>query len=51
MSLTSGLSGEMFYLGDGAPQDYGKAMAWHLKAAKQGDIDAQFRIGERTQRT
>ena len=26
-------------------QDYGKAFEWYLKAANQGDVDAQLNIG------
>lgn len=44
--VVDGNTGEMFFLGEGVPQDYDKALEWYLKAAKQGDIDAQVRIGK-----
>jgi len=35
----------MYHEGKGVLQDYQKAMEWSLKAAEQGDADAQFEIG------
>lgn len=39
------LLGLMYYLGRGVPQDYKKAMFWHMKAALQGKADAQYVVG------
>ena len=38
--------GEMYYNGDGVPQDYKKALKWFRLAADQGDSDAQGIIGQ-----
>ena len=35
----------MYAKGQGVAQDYGEAMTWYLKAAEQGDADAQYNIG------
>ena len=37
---------EMFYIGDGVPQDILKAIFWYGNAADQGVIKAQSRLGE-----
>ncbi|KAG0011204.1 hypothetical protein BGZ80_000850 [Entomortierella chlamydospora] len=39
------LSGLMYHNGDGAPRDPTKAAEWYLKAANQGDADAEFILG------
>jgi TPR repeat protein len=36
---------EMFFQGDGVPQDYTEAFKWSLKAAKQGISAAQYGVG------
>lgn len=33
--------GEMYYIGDSVPQDYGEAVKWFRKAADQGYAEAQ----------
>ena len=38
--------GEMYYFGIGVEQNYGKAMRWIRKAAKQGNPRAQYYLGE-----
>ncbi len=38
--------GEMYYHGQGVEQNYGKAMRWIRKAAKQGNPRAQYYLGE-----
>ncbi len=35
----------MHFCGYGVPQDYNKAMEFHVKAASLGDVYAQFTIG------
>ena len=37
--------GHMYYSGEGARQDYAKAVEWYTKAANQGDADAQYNLG------
>ena len=37
--------GDMYYFGQGVPQDYAKAAHWIRKAAEQGDADGQFMLG------
>lgn len=38
--------GNNYYYGrDGVTQDYAKAIKWYLKAAKQGNVDAQYSLG------
>ena len=37
--------GAMYYLGQGVPQDYAKAMAWYRKSAEQGNTNAQYDLG------
>ncbi len=37
--------GNMYYDGQGVPQDYAEALRWYRKAADQGDARAQFDIG------
>ena len=36
----------MYDDGKGVPQDYTKAVFWYTKAAEQGDISAQCRLGK-----
>ena len=36
--------GRQYDRGDGVPQDYGKAVEWYTKAAKQGHKDAQYNL-------
>ena len=35
----------LFDQGKGVPQEYGEAVAWYRKAAKQGHASAQFNLG------
>ena len=35
----------MYNNGEGVPQDHARAARWFLKAAKQGDADAQLSVG------
>lgn len=35
----------MYYNGDGVSKDYKECLKWYCKAAEQGDIDAQFSLG------
>ena len=35
----------MYKNGEGVPQDYAEAIHWYLKAAEQGDVNAQFNLG------
>lgn len=35
----------MYYDGNGTRQDFKKAMAWFLKAADRGNVDAQYQVG------
>ena len=37
--------GEIFYYGQGAPQNYKEAVKWYKKAAEQGDAVAQSNLG------
>lgn len=37
--------GYMHLSGEGAPQDYAKAVKWFRKAAEQGHVDAQCNLG------
>ena len=37
--------GEIFYYGQGAPQNYKEAVKWYKKAAEQGDAAAQSNLG------
>ena len=37
--------GVMYATGNGVPQDYVEAIAWHRLAAEQGHADAQFNLG------
>ncbi len=37
--------GTLYFTGHGVPQDYLLAVAWYLKAANQGDPDAQNNLG------
>jgi uncharacterized protein len=37
--------GSIYYLGDGVPQDYKKAVYWLTKAAEQGHYEAQYNLG------
>ena len=37
--------GLMYLNGQGVQKDDAKAVAWFLKAAAQGDVDAQFNLG------
>jgi TPR repeat protein len=37
--------GVFYHHGRGVPQDFKQAMAWYLKAAKQGDAGSQYNIG------
>jgi TPR repeat protein len=37
--------GELYYYGDGVPQDYAKAREWFLKAAEQGNSNAENYLG------
>ncbi|KAF8924358.1 hypothetical protein BGZ58_001889, partial [Dissophora ornata] len=37
--------GFMYFSGEGVPQDYSKAMEWHLKATNQGHATAQCNLG------
>ena len=37
--------GEMYFFGNGVPQDYAKAREWFEKAAAQGHAGAQFALG------
>src|SRR5271157_1133680 len=37
--------GNLYYHGQGLPQDYAQAALWFRKAAEQGDADAQYNIG------
>lgn len=39
------LLGNMYYKGQGVPQDYKLALEWYLKAAEQGDTNAQYNLG------
>jgi len=39
------LLGFAYYLGRGVPKDYVEARKWFLKAAQQGDADAQWILG------
>lgn len=38
--------GFMYENGEGVVQDYKQAEKWYHEAADQGDVDAQFRLGE-----
>lgn len=38
--------GYMYYYGDGVKQDYDEAKKWFMKAAEQGDEDAQKFLGD-----
>jgi uncharacterized protein len=38
-------TGELYYYGQGVPQDYHKAMEFYLKSANQGNAVAQKNIG------
>lgn len=38
--------GEMFYLGEGVPQDSEEAERWYKKAAEQGNMVAQYGLGQ-----
>ncbi|MDC0305254.1 TonB family protein [bacterium] len=37
--------GNMYYLGDGVPQDYAEALKWFRKSAAQGNAKAQLGLG------
>ena len=37
--------GELYYRGDGVPQDYAEAVKWYGKSAEQGDAMAQHSLG------
>lgn len=37
--------GNIYYNGNGVPQDYAEAVAWYRKAAEQGDMKAQHNLG------
>jgi TPR repeat protein len=39
------IMGEYYFIGDGVPQDSGKAVEWYRKSAEQGNADAQGRLG------
>ncbi|MEI9998021.1 MAG: SEL1-like repeat protein [Verrucomicrobiota bacterium] len=43
-SAAAQVLGMSYYFGIGVPQDYLQAFAWCLKAARQGNVDAQFNI-------
>jgi hypothetical protein len=36
----------MYYYGNGVTQDYKKAERWYQEAAKQGNLEAQFKLGD-----
>jgi hypothetical protein len=36
---------DMFFGGDGAPQNYAEAIKWYIKAANQGHVNAQYNLG------
>jgi TPR repeat protein len=36
----------MYYNGWGVPQDYSEAVKWYRKAAEQGDVIAQYNLGD-----
>ena len=38
--------GFKYYMGKGVEQDYAKAFEWYLKAASQGNVEAQNNLGE-----
>ena len=38
--------GNMYYMGQGGPQDYAEAMKWWRLAADQGVADAQYKLGK-----
>jgi uncharacterized protein len=37
--------GDMYYQGEGVPNDFQEAMKWYRKAAEQGDPKAQYHLG------
>ena len=37
--------GNIYYNGNGVPQDYAEAVAWYRKAPEQGDMKAQHNLG------
>jgi len=37
--------GDMYFRGQGVPQDDAQARDWYLKAAEQGDFAAQYSVG------
>jgi TPR repeat protein len=37
--------GKKYASGDGMPRDFRQAASWYIKAAEQGDADAQLRLG------
>jgi hypothetical protein len=37
--------GDMYFWGQGVPQNYATALGWYRKAADQGDAKAQFQLG------
>jgi TPR repeat protein len=34
-----------YFFGEGVSQDFAEAVKWYLKAAEQGNADAQFNLG------
>ena len=38
--------GEMYYYGKGVPESHTQACQWLTRAAEQGDVDAQIKLGE-----
>ena len=37
--------GDMYFSGQGVPQDYKEAVKWYRRAAEQGSIEAQYNLG------
>ena len=44
-ALSQALLGEAYVNAEGVSQDYKKAFEWYIKAAKQGNVDAQNNLG------
>lgn len=44
-AIAQTLLGDMYYKGQGVPQDYKLALEWYLRAAEQGDTNAQYNLG------
>ncbi len=38
--------GQMYFNGDGLPQDYAEAVRWFRRAAEQGFTEAQYNLGQ-----